>query len=314
MKVLFATDGSKEDQQARVFVTTARWSPGTEIELFGVMRQVGLAVTGDLVERNIRDFEHELDYLAISLPQRDCTVRWRTAVGLPAEEIAARARAIEADLIVVGSRGRGPLATSILGSVSAGVIDRAPCPVLVARRGEVKRIVLADDGSVGAATAAALLDEWPIFSEASLQVVSVVDVGRPLSATGEAPMVFAAGERLYAESLEEERERARGTVAARAKALKLRPQRIKTSVREGDAADEIVGAARDFAADLIVVGSRGQTGLARFFAGSVARRVLLGAKCSVLIARGSAQVVRDDDRMEPLGVLVHGATWSAPTP
>ena len=138
MKVLFATDGSPEDQHAREFVADARWAAGTEIELFGVMRLVELGMTGDLADRNVRDFEHELDHLAITLPQRDCTVTWRTALGEPAPEIAARARAIEADLIVVGSRDRGPLATSILGSVSAGVIDRAPCPVLVARRDKVE--------------------------------------------------------------------------------------------------------------------------------------------------------------------------------
>jgi len=302
MKVLFATDGSKEDQQARNFIAQAAWPAATEIELFGVIRPVGLAVTGDLVDRNFRDFEHELDHLAISLPLRDCTVTWRTGVGQPTEEIAARARAIEADLIVVGTRGRGVVATSILGSVSAGVIDRAPCPVLVARRNKVERIVLADDGSVGAATAAALLDQWPILAAAALQVVTVVDVGRPLSASGEAPMIFAAGERLYIESLEQERQRVRETVAARVQMLKPRPRSIKTSVREGDAADEILAAAHDFAADLVVVGSRGQTGLTRFFAGSVARRVLLGAKCSVLVARGSAKVVSDRDSIPLLGV------------
>ena len=301
MKVLFATDGSLEDQQARQFVAAARWPAGTQIELFGVMAPVALAVSGDVLDRNVRDFEHELDYLATSLPQRDAAVIWRCAVGAPADAIAARARAMEADLIVVGTRGRGPLATSVLGSVSAGVIDRAPCPVLVARRAQTERIVLADDGSVGAATAADLLDEWPIFGGASLQIVTVVDVGRPLSASAEAPMLYAAGEPLYIESLEEERARARQAVSARAKALAPRPHPIKTSVRVGDAAEEILGAAHDFAADLIVMGSRGHTGLARFFAGSVARRVLLGAKCSVLIARGSAQLIRD--RTTPLGVV-----------
>ena len=314
MKVLFATDRSRDDQQARDLVASARWTAGTEIELFGVMRPVGLAIVGELVDRNVRDFEHELDDLAISLLLRDCMVTWRTAVGQPADEIAARARAIEADLIVVGSRGRGPLATSILGSVSAGVIDRAPCPVLVARSGEVKRIMLADDGSVGAATAAAFLDDWAIFTEAALQIVSVVDVGRPLSTSGEAPMIYPAGEHLYFDSLQKERERAQKTVATRAKGFKPRSGAITKSVREGDAADQIFAAASDFAADLIVVGSRGQTGLARFSAGSVARQVLLGAKCSVLIARGSAQVVRDRDRTDSLGVLALGAPWSAPTP
>lgn len=303
MKVLFATDGSPEDQQARHFVAAASWPAGTQIELFGVMAPVALAVSGELLDRNARDFEHELDYLATSLPRRDATVTWRDAVGQPADAIAARARAMEADLIVVGSRGRGPLATSILGSVSAGVIDRAPCPVLVARRARTERIVLADDGSVGAATAAALLDEWPIFGETSLQVVTVVDVGRPLSVSEEAPLLYSAGERLYIESLDLERERARQTVAARAKALKPRARAIKTCIREGDAADEILAAAHDFAADLIVMGSRGHTGLARFFAGSVARQVLLGATCSVLIVRGSAQLVREREHTTPLGVF-----------
>ncbi len=303
MKVLFATDGSREDRQARHFVAGARWPAGTQIELFGVITPVPLAVSGALVDRNIRDFEHELDFLATSLPHRECVVSWQYAVGQPAEMIAARARAMEADLIIVGNRGRGPLATSVLGSVSAGVIDRAPCPVLVARRAEVERIVLADDGSVGAATAAALVNEWPIFGEAALHVVTVVDVGRPLSASDEAPLLYSAGERLYIESLDEERERARATNAARVRTLGPRPRAVKSSVREGDAAGEILAAARDFAADLIVVGSRGQTGLARFFAGSIARRVLLGAKCSVLIARGSAQLIREPDRTKPLSVL-----------
>ena len=299
MKVLFATDGSKEDQHARSFVASARWTPGTEIELFGVTRSLGLALSGDLLDRNVSDFDIKLDELAVSLPQRDLTVTWGTSIGEPAEEIAARARAIEADLIIVGSRGRGPLATSILGSVSASVIDRAPCPVLVVREDQVKRIMLADDGSVGAATAAALLDDWPIFADASLQVVSVVDVGRPPTTFGEAPMVYVAGEHLYYDALQEERERAQRTVATRAKGLKPRRRAVSASVREGDAADQILSAAHDFAADLIVVGSRGQTGFARILAGSVARRVLLETRCSVLVARGSAQLVRDDRTEAP---------------
>ena len=302
MKVLFATDGSPEDQQARQFVARALWPAGSEIELFGVLVPVDLAVTGDLLDRDERDFEHELDDLATSLPRRDVAVTWRAAVGQPADTIAARARATEADLIVVGTRGRGPLATSLLGSVSAGVIDRAPCPVLVARTAQTKRILFADDGSIGAATAGALLDAWPIFDERSLQVVTVVDVGRPLSVSGEAPMLYS-DERPYAQALDEQREHTQQSVAARAKTLKPRPRPIKTSVRVGDAAGEILAAAHDFAADLIVMGSRGQTGLARFFAGSVAREVLFGARCSVLIARGSAQLVRDRERTTALDGL-----------
>jgi nucleotide-binding universal stress UspA family protein len=295
MKVLFATDGSPEDQAARHFVAGARWPVGTQIELFGVVTP-DAGISAALLEGDVEDFEHELDVLATSLPGRECTVTWRNAVGRPAELIALRARAMEADLVVVGSRGRGPIAATVLGSIARGVIDRAPCPVLVARRTKVGRIVLADDGSSGAAAAAAFLDQWPIFDDAALHVVTVVDVRRPPSASDEAPMIRTAGERLYLESLDDERGRARATIDARLRTLRSRPHAVRTSVREGDAAAEILAAAHDLAADLIVVGSRGQTGLARFFAGSVAQRVVTGTRCSVLIARGTARLVRDQDR------------------
>jgi nucleotide-binding universal stress UspA family protein len=293
VKVLFATEGSSEDDQARDFVAAARWPAGTEIELFGVVLPAGLAILGDLVDRNVRDCERELDRIAGGLPRPASTVTWRCVVGEPASAIVDRARTFEADLIVVGTRGRGRIASSILGSVSAGVIDRTPCPVLVARGAKADRIVLADDGSVGAATAAALLRTWPIFAEAALQVVAVVDVGRPLSAPADAPMIYPADERLFIESLVDECDGAHRIVAACARSMKPRPRTITTSVLVGDAGDEILAAASGFAADLIVVGSRGQTGLARFFAGSVARQILFGAKCSVLIARGCTQLVRE---------------------
>ena len=41
--------------------------------------------------------------------------------------------AADADLLVVGNRGRGNLAAALLGSTSAKVADSAPCPVVVVR-------------------------------------------------------------------------------------------------------------------------------------------------------------------------------------
>jgi nucleotide-binding universal stress UspA family protein len=54
-------------------------------------------------------------------------------------------------------------------------------------------------------------------------------------------------------------------------------------VQDGSAAHQLVQAAADWDADLIVVGSRGQSGLERLLVGSVARAVLYHASCSVLI-------------------------------
>ena len=304
MKVLFGTDGSPEDRTARRFVAGARWPAGTQIELLAVVAPDPLVTLGVPAERRVDRAEQELDLFAAGLPGRDRVVTWRNAVGRPAELIALRARATEADLIVVGSRGRGPIASTVLGSVSRAVIDRSPCPVLVARRAEIGRILLADDGSSGAAAAAAFLDEWPVFDDAELHVVTVVDVRRRPSAPDETPATDPEGDRLHLGSLHDARGRARAMIAERLQTLTARPRAVRSSVREGDAADEILAAANDFAADLVVVGSRGQTGLARFFAGSVARRVLAGARCSVLVAHGTARLVRDLDRATmPFGLL-----------
>ena len=60
---------------------------------------------------------------------------------------------------------------------------------------------------------------------------------------------------------------------------------ITCEVRGGDAANEIVAAAKDRGADLVVVGHRGQGRLAQVIMGSVARRILETAPCPVLVVR-----------------------------
>jgi nucleotide-binding universal stress UspA family protein len=58
-----------------------------------------------------------------------------TKIGDPAHALCQLARELSADVLVVGSRGRGLLKSALLGSVSSGVVHHAPCAVLVLRSG-----------------------------------------------------------------------------------------------------------------------------------------------------------------------------------
>ena len=70
---------------------------------------------------------------------------------------------------------------------------------------------------------------------------------------------------------------------AKAKSARVRARGL---LLEGVAHEQIVKAAKSKRADLLVVGTHGRTGVARFFVGSVAGRIVASAACPVLTVRG----------------------------
>jgi nucleotide-binding universal stress UspA family protein len=203
--------------------------------------------------------------------------------GRTASVIVEDAAAFGADLIVMGSRGRGPLGSLALGSVSAEVVDEAGRPVLGARRDDpFRRVILADDGSATSARALAAVAGWPVFADAVIGVTSVAHVTAPLH-SAVAPTVYWAALEDYRRSVEDARETRDMVLRDASEALWAAGRSVRLLPREGDPAAEILEVAEDQEADLIVLGSRGETGLARLLLGSVARNVLYEAACSVLI-------------------------------
>lgn len=70
-------------------------------------------------------------------------------------------------------------------------------------------------------------------------------------------------------------------LVARAKSAGVRTRAL---LLEGQPAEQIIRASRGAA--LLVIGTHGRTGLARFIVGSVASRVVAGARCPVVTVRG----------------------------
>jgi nucleotide-binding universal stress UspA family protein len=74
-----------------------------------------------------------------------------------------------------------------------------------------------------------------------------------------------------------------GTLQAKARKAGVK---AVTLLLDGVAHEQIARAAKSKKADLIVIGTHGRTGLAKFFLGSVASRVVAAAPCPVLTVRG----------------------------
>jgi nucleotide-binding universal stress UspA family protein len=175
MRVLVAVDGSEPARLGVELVANAVWSPGTEVTavvaaetgrgLFGGPWPALAMVQSERIEAEIvADAEAAVDDARRRLARPGLRVETAVLRGRPASAILDCARSRSVDLIVLGSRGHGRIATMLLGSVSAEVVDHSSAPVLVARGSQTARVVLAWDGSSGARRAADLVGSWPMFA------------------------------------------------------------------------------------------------------------------------------------------------------
>lgn len=290
MKILFATDGSPSANRAQTLLASLKLPPDPTIDVVNVdpLYDEGDLRPGDLKElhRLLReDTDKELAAVRAALSAPGRTVTTTVLFGRPGAAIVAAAERSGADLVVVGSRGHGPFLSALLGSVAAEVVDRAPCPVLVARGTSVDRVVLAVDDSAGSRGAEALAASLPFISSVPVRVVSVAPLLPAWYASADAAGAGAFSGEIYERILDEQRAAHQRLVSDVAKRLGARGVTTAAEVGEGDAAYEVVEAAGRVDADLIVVGSRGITGLKRVFLGSVARGILYHAPCSVLVVR-----------------------------
>lgn len=295
MRVLLAIDGSEPASRAVDLVCSVPWAAGTAIVvaeavesgegLYGGLWPTAAMVEVGRLEAEVRSAaEQDVTAAADRLVRPGLTIDTAVLRGRPATAIGERARAMGADLIVVGSRGHGRISSMLLGSVSSELVDHAPAPVLVARGTSIERVLLAWDGSSCAARAADLLQAWAVFGRSSVRVVSVADIevpwwtGFPEPGSPELMPTFI-------EAAEASRRHRDELVMSMTDTLRAAGLSATGDRLEGDAATELLARAGATKTDLIVLGTHGRSGLARLVIGSVARNVLHHATCSVLIVR-----------------------------
>ncbi len=191
-----------------------------------------------------------------------------------------------ADLLVVGSRGRGGIRSTVLGSVALQCAAHADCPVVVvhpvpARAPEDEReprvvVGLDDSPSGGAALAAAV-------AEATRRGAHVRGV-LAYEAADHWSSVYAVMTRPPSQSGTRALERARAVVAD---VLGEDAGSVEVSVEAGPAEEVLVRKAAD--AELLVVGSRSRSTLLGTVLGSVALHCVVHAPCPVLVVRSAPE-------------------------
>jgi len=148
--VLVATDGSEQSLKAARYLRSLLDPASLEkVSIIAVVRPLAaVPFASDFGEEAHAAHQAEVDPAGYSFQQaarkavdrvaeelRDMTTNVDTMVraGAPADQIVRAADELEADLIVIGGRGKGAMEAIVLGSVAYRVLHHAPCPVLVTR-------------------------------------------------------------------------------------------------------------------------------------------------------------------------------------
>ena len=302
MRVLLAYDGSAGAAEAAALTAAIPWPSDAVLRVVSVIEPILTPISGPWdraaglsseLDAAITAAADETLREAVSrLGASGGSVDGKVLRGRAASAIVDATRDLRADLVIVGSRGHGAIATLLLGSVSSEVVDRASCPVLVARRESLTRTIFATDDSPSAQEAEALLARSPIFAGLPIHVLSIAEVVRPWT-TGIAPTMYRQVLDAYAAELRESKAEHHQIAADAAARLRKAGRTVDFEMREGDAAAEAIAVAEERGADLIVLGSRGRTGLIRLVLGSVARNVLSGSTASVLVVHKRPGKARD---------------------
>ena len=290
-RILVPTDFSRHAAQALRYAVPLARQVGGKIRLLHVLEwPVVPATLGATMTDEARITEaatHTLDEVARTTVPAELLEKTLVRAGRPYQDIAESARALKMDLIVIATQGRTGWRRALLGSTAERVVRHASCPVLTVRpvahartpslkskslAARINRILVPVDFSPRSRAAvrfAALLAQTMHARLGLLHVVAPL----PLSSSR-----YRAEIREYDAETKSE---ARRQLTALAAAV---PQGIQADVlvRQNLPRRGIVAAAREWRSDLIVLPTRGLTGVKYIVLGSTAEAVVRHAPCPVL--------------------------------
>jgi nucleotide-binding universal stress UspA family protein len=289
--VLAATDFSQTAAAALDWALELARQQGARVELVhavtvppsvpGYVPTSGLDFETDV----LKAAEARLAETAAAARERGAEVATYLAPGTPSQVIRDRAEAVSAVAIVIGTRGLTGLRHLLLGSTTQRVVHAAHCPVLTVHPGDfgkhrtIRTILVPTDFSKDADLAIHTAHRLLASLEQDARLILLHAFNLPIEYTAYGPIPTSINF-LQDTGLDAERR-----LYETAQPLQREGLTIDTVAREGDPAHVIAEEAEKRRADLIAMGTRGQSGLRHLLLGSTAERVVEYAPCPVMTIR-----------------------------
>lgn len=293
MKILLAIDGSASSQDAINSTLSLRCNAGSQIMVLSVVDyQEPLPSLEGLKQKEIKAAEGLVEETVEQLKKTHphAIVTGVVVDGYASDEILRMSKEWQADLVMVGSHGRSGIEYLLLGSVSRRIFLEAQCAVRIVRRrsdehikNDVCHVILALDDSEHSAKLIEHVLEFPWSSNVCFKCIHVVpkEGQRMLS---DADGMF--GQMLVQHYTDIVAGKLGWLEAAAAKLNNAFGKKIAfADVLRGDTRKVILDLAKNWPADLIMVGSHGRRGIEKAVLGSVSEAVATHAGCSVEMTR-----------------------------
>lgn len=296
LKILLAVDGSEHSLAAAQLIRDLPLSRGSEVAALGVLTTHNYYYTPGRAA-----LLDALDKTEAILLGSSAEAHTGLLHGHPAEELTNYANEHKPDLIAIGAKGlRGTLGI-LLGGVAQQIVEYSRWPTLVVRApyAGLQRMLLVVDGSPHSRRALDYLTQFTLPPGVDMHVMHVLPplahlqpafIGRSMVGFEMIPPLPShEADQAAARQAEVEEGDGRTLLTQTVEALKAGGIEALPVLVRGDAATEIIEYVKKHKIDLVTAGSRGLSAVKGWLLGSVSRKLVHYAGCSVLIVKGAPE-------------------------
>lgn len=289
MNIILAVDGSDHSLAATRFLYDLPLPNESKITILAVL--IPRDASGHAA------LESALEQAKEMIMGKSVQVTAELLTGYPADELTQFADQHHPDLMVLGAKGLRATLGIMLGGVVQQVVEYATWPVLVVRAPYLatKRVLLITDGSRYSQHALEFLGGFSLPSEVEIRIMHVLPpipspayIARtwPVGSETVSPLPSYETEKLLSRQAEEEERGGQSLLDQTIKMMQEYGVEATSVLLRGDAATEIIEYVKAHQIDLIIAGARGLSPMKRLLLGSLTRKLIHYAGCSVLVVKG----------------------------